>query len=259
MILLGSVNRHDLVRMIEKHIGREKRLEVAVKCYREAENRAREAVEEELIKQQQARRPSRFEVIPAPDVFKLRALANNEMLPAQAKKSKETINNVSQHSLPAKSILKKTNSFSTRQCSVPFSLDAGYSAISGSDEAIKKSATMQDITPNMKHETTMLSHSIASSNPSISKRVQLVCIKRSHFQLINIIITHVFLFFSRSNGSSICHWKSRRHGNAWKCKKPSIYKRRIYKSIRRHSSWLNARPCSKYIACFRCWASIMHM
>lgn len=36
MILLGSVPRHELIKMIDKHIGREKRLEVAAKWQKEA-------------------------------------------------------------------------------------------------------------------------------------------------------------------------------------------------------------------------------
>lgn len=39
MILLGSVQRYELIKMIEKHIGREKRMEVAQKWQKEAEER----------------------------------------------------------------------------------------------------------------------------------------------------------------------------------------------------------------------------
>lgn len=117
MILLGSVQRHELIKMIDKHIGREKRLEVAAKWQKEAQEKAREEQEKlqkEAEERNRTRRPSRFEVIPAPDILKLRELANNEMLPAQAKKGKETINNPTFGTLPKKSILKKTNSFNLK-------------------------------------------------------------------------------------------------------------------------------------------------
>lgn len=117
MILLGSVQRHELIKMIDKHIGREKRLEVAAKWQKEAQERAREEQErlqKEIDERNKTRRPSRFEVIPAPDILKLRELANNEMLPPQAKKSKDTINNPTLGTLPRKSILKKTNSFTLK-------------------------------------------------------------------------------------------------------------------------------------------------
>lgn len=86
MIILGSVQRYQLIKMIEKHIGRERRLEVAAKWRREAEERALEAM---------SRRSSRFEIIPAPDISRLRQIANNESDTSDGKKS----------------ILKKTNSF----------------------------------------------------------------------------------------------------------------------------------------------------
>lgn len=39
MVLLGSVQRYELIKMIDKHIGREKRLEVAAKWQQEAQER----------------------------------------------------------------------------------------------------------------------------------------------------------------------------------------------------------------------------
>lgn len=39
MILLGSVQRHELIKLIDRHIGREKRLEMAAKWKKEAEER----------------------------------------------------------------------------------------------------------------------------------------------------------------------------------------------------------------------------
>lgn len=274
MILLGSVNRHDLVRMIERHIGRKRRLEVAAKWRREAKKRAREEadrrIQMEAEEQCRARRPSRFEVIPAPDVQKLRELANNEMLPPQAKKTKETINNnASLHSLPAKSILKKTNSFNSQKGSSPYPLSAGYSTISGTDSRIRsaleailrKSATLQDITPGLEGNSVGYAQTITGSSPSISKRVQLV-----YFIFIRTkknIKTHVcktdYIVDSHPKESLICHWRNRKFGSIMKCRRPLICMRLMCTSIHRLFNWSNAHRCLKCIACSRCWVSIMPM
>lgn len=213
MILLGSVQRHELIKMIDQHIGREKRLEVAAKWQKEAEERAREELEKlkkENEERNRSRRPSRFEVIPAPDVVKLRELANNEMLPPQAKKGKDTIHNPNLGTYPRKSILKKTNSFnlrgftpviSTSPSSTPYStITAAESRLrSAFDVIFRKSATLQDV-PNQtpidtyEHENEVLEspspvHSPSeplSFSPNVSKKVQLVredlikCIKFSY-------------------------------------------------------------------------------
>lgn len=39
MILLGSVQRYELIKMIDRHIGREKRLEMAAKWQKQAQER----------------------------------------------------------------------------------------------------------------------------------------------------------------------------------------------------------------------------
>ncbi|SPP88421.1 chloride channel protein 2 isoform X7 [Drosophila guanche] len=193
MILLGSVQRYELIKMIEKHIGREKRMEVAQKWQKEAEERA---LEEEKKKQEvelRMRRPSRFEVLPAPDILSLRQIANDEMLPP--KKRAETM-----HSslTPRKSILKKTNSFNLKTYA-PAALHHSpsitpYTTITGNSEfrirsafeaIFKKSTTLQDVQPDA--ETGSLSLSPAASNneveaqqrtatpstPGVSKKVQL--------------------------------------------------------------------------------------
>lgn len=73
-----------------------------------------EKMQQEIDERNKNRRPSRFEVMPAPDILKLREIANNEMLPAQAKKGKENINHPIFGTQPKKSILKKTNSFNLK-------------------------------------------------------------------------------------------------------------------------------------------------
>ena len=155
MILLGSVQRFELIKMIDKHIGREKRLEVAAKWKKEAEERE----EQERIhrmQEEKSRRPSRFEVVPAPDVIRLREIANNEMLTPQAKKETSQYAPVF-GTQPKKSILKKTNSFTMKGFS-PLSsahspINTPYSTITGADSRIRsafdiifrKSATLQDV------------------------------------------------------------------------------------------------------------------
>lgn len=46
-------------------------MQVAQKMQKEAEERVREEMERQLREQERSRRPSRFEVIPAPDILKL--------------------------------------------------------------------------------------------------------------------------------------------------------------------------------------------
>jgi chloride channel 2 len=193
MILLGSVQRFDLIKMIEKHIGREKRLEMAVRRKKEAEERE----EQERIKkvqEERSRRPSRFEVVPAPDIIKLRQNANNEMLTPQARKemsqSQQSFTPVF-GSQPKKSILKKTNSFTMKGFS-PLSphspVATPYMTITGAESRIRsafeiifrKSATLQDVQnndPELGSKSSVHTPSIDGTNfPSshgISKKVQL--------------------------------------------------------------------------------------
>lgn len=191
MILLGSVQRFDLIKMIDKHIGREKRLEMAVRRKKEAEERE----EQERIKkmQDERRRPSRFEVVPAPDIIKLRQIANNEMLTPQAKKETSQSQQFTPvfGTQPKKSILKKTNSFTMKGFS-PLSphspVNTPYTTITGAESRIRsafdiifrKSATLQDVQnndPELGSKSSMQTPSIDGNNfPSshgISKKVQL--------------------------------------------------------------------------------------
>lgn len=103
-------------------------------------SRAREEMEKlqkeqhDIDERNKNRRPSRFEVMPAPDILKLREIANNEMLPAQARKEKENINHPIFGTQPKKSILKKTNSFNMKGCSTPGSPSmTPYSTITGAE------------------------------------------------------------------------------------------------------------------------------
>ncbi|KAL7019495.1 hypothetical protein ACKWTF_011136 [Chironomus riparius] len=189
MILLGSVQRYDLIKMIDKHIGREKRLEMATRMKKEAEERE----EQERIRklQEGPRRQSRFEVVPAPDIIKLREIANNEMLTPQAKKESSQFTPVF-GTQPKKSILKKTNSFTMKGFS-PLSphspLSTPYTTITGAESRIRsafdiifrKSATLQDVQnndPEMGSKNSIQTPSIDGtshfpSTTGISKKVQL--------------------------------------------------------------------------------------
>lgn len=217
MILLGSVQRHELIKMIDKHIGREKRLEVAAKWQKEAEDKAREEFErrhKEYEERNKSRRSSRFEVIPTPDVARLREIANNEMLPSQAKKAKEILHNPNLGSFPRKSILKKTNSFNLRGFSPVITTSPShtpYSTITAAENRLrsafdiifKKSATLQDVhpdqgsnentqQPSQENMPSVLSTPISthipidtiSFSPNISKKVQLVSTKQYHSKSI---------------------------------------------------------------------------
>lgn len=150
MILLGSVQRYELIKMIDRHIGREKRLEMAARWQKEAQERAREEIEQLQLEQRQinernrTRRPSRFEVMPAPDMLKLREMTGTSAeQPAAAGEmggngggsgDRVNVNNPNFGTQPKKSILKKTNSFNLKGCSTPGSPSmTPYSTITGAE------------------------------------------------------------------------------------------------------------------------------
>lgn len=54
-------------------------MQVAQKWHKEAEERAREEMERQLRDQERTRRPSRFEVIPAPDILKMQRQSVNDL------------------------------------------------------------------------------------------------------------------------------------------------------------------------------------
>lgn len=134
MILLGSVPRTELTRMIDGQIGREKRLEVAAE--REEQERIRR------IQEEKQRRRSRFDVMPAPDILRLQQIANDAMLPNRARKVISMFAPVF-GTLPKKSILKRANS--STKGSGPLSSahstqDSSHSSIPGTDEKPKSAS-----------------------------------------------------------------------------------------------------------------------
>ncbi|XP_063220427.1 chloride channel protein 2 isoform X2 [Bacillus rossius redtenbacheri] len=194
MILLGSIQRIELIKLIERHIGRDRRLQVAAQWQKEAQERAKEETEKRLQEEyyRTTRRPSRFEVIPAPDILKLeQRSASNLLSPNDI-----VFNSTQPHynpvfgSQPKKSILKKTNSFTLRGFS-PASTPSvtPYTTVTGAESRIrlafeaifKKSATLQDVNPDpesgmamVERDDDKLSHqSSISMSPRLFKKVQL--------------------------------------------------------------------------------------
>ncbi|XP_050460318.1 chloride channel protein 2 isoform X2 [Cataglyphis hispanica] len=197
MILLGSIQRLQLIKLIEKHIGRERRLQVAQKWHKEAEERAREEMERQLREQERTRRPSRFEVIPAPDILKMQRQSVNDLTMLSNNgggPDHHTYHSPIFGSQPKKSILKKTNSFTLKGFSPLVSpAVTPYTTVTGAESRIRlafeaifrKSATLQDVDPdpelgsgtrrsdsqeviNVPPHTPMLAPS-----PATSKKVQL--------------------------------------------------------------------------------------
>ncbi|XP_032669295.1 chloride channel protein 2 isoform X1 [Odontomachus brunneus] len=160
MILLGSIQRLELIKLIEKHIGRERRLQVAQKWHKEAEERAREEMERQLREQERTRRPSRFEVIPAPDILKMQRQSVNDLTMSAnngGAPDHHTFHSPVFGSQPKKSILKKTNSFTLKGFSPLVSpAVTPYTTVTGAESRIRlafeaifrKSATLQDVDPD---------------------------------------------------------------------------------------------------------------
>jgi chloride channel 2 len=182
MVLLGSIPRLQLIQLIEKHIGRERRLQVAAIRQREAEERAREEAEKKA--EERKRRPSRFQVVPAQDDLGVKHLSENQL-----NIDKPTFNPVF-GSQPKKSILKKTNSFTLKGFSPFMSTSPGstpYTTVTGAESRIRlafeaifrKSAQLQDVDHN--DSSPVLSSGsidnkvqIIPMSPTTSKKVQLV-------------------------------------------------------------------------------------
>ncbi|XP_052120753.1 chloride channel protein 2 isoform X1 [Frankliniella occidentalis] len=161
MILLGSIQRLELIKLIDKHIGRERRLQVAARWQREAQERAMEEErrrKEEQQAQQRQRRPSRFEVIPAPDILKIKQQSNTDLRTAhEYSNHKEPHFNPVFGSQPKKSILKKTNSFNLSSFGPLMNSPnlTPYTTVTGAESRIRlafdaifrKSTTLQDVNP----------------------------------------------------------------------------------------------------------------
>ncbi|CAH0549331.1 unnamed protein product [Brassicogethes aeneus] len=177
MVLLGSIPRMQLIQQIEKQIGKERRLEVALIRRREAEEKAKE---EALRKaEERKRRPSRFQVVPAPDMLQ-KQLSENQL--------DQPCYNPVFGSQPKKSILKKTNSFTLKGFSPFLSTSPGstpYTTVTGAEsrlrlafEAIfRKSSQLQDVETSQSQSIlgvdSLNQSQIIPMSPTTSKKVQL--------------------------------------------------------------------------------------
>ncbi|XP_035209819.1 chloride channel protein 2-like isoform X3 [Stegodyphus dumicola] len=146
MILLGSVQRIELMRLLERHLGRERRLEEVAR---------RQSVDEGTYKaaQEQERRMSRFEVIPVAGHGRSSSRGSPPPSPPMTPTS------------PKKSILKHSpmhSPYSTITSSI-----AHDSRLRAAFEAIfRKALTLQDANPSEKSDS-------GPPTPNIQKRVQL--------------------------------------------------------------------------------------
>ncbi|XP_035225606.1 chloride channel protein 2-like [Stegodyphus dumicola] len=146
MILLGSVQRMELMRLLERHLGRERRLEEVAR---------RQSVDEGTYKavQEQERKMSRFEVVPVSGLEKYSARNSPPPSPPMTPTS------------PKKSILKHSpmhSPYSTITSSI-----AHDSRLRAAFEAIfRKALTLQDANPSEKSDS-------GPPTPNIQKRVQL--------------------------------------------------------------------------------------
>lgn len=199
MILLGSIQRLQLIQLIEKHIGRERRLQVAAIRQREAEERAREEAERKA--EERKRRPSRFQVVPAPDVLGVKQMSENQL-----NIDKPTFNPVF-GSQPKKSILKKTNSFTLKGFSPFITTSPGstpYTTVTGAESRIRlafeaifrKSAQLQDV------ENNESSPVLTSAGGSIDNKVQIIPMSPTTSKKVQLV-SHSFLSYFYHNVSRV--------------------------------------------------------
>ncbi|KAK7572172.1 hypothetical protein V9T40_014644 [Parthenolecanium corni] len=172
MILLGSVPRIELIKQIEDHVGRERRVQVVAKWQKEAQERLEEL--ERKRRQDTNRRPSRFEVVPAPDMLRLKQHSSSDLLA-------EKQQNSSFDRQPKKSILKKTNSFNLRSFpNLVNPLATPYSTVTGAESRIRmafeaifhKSAKLPDANPDLEMNVPTVCEK-PSPSPTTFKKVQL--------------------------------------------------------------------------------------
>ncbi|XP_014239221.2 chloride channel protein 2 isoform X2 [Cimex lectularius] len=152
MILLGSIQRLELIKIIEKHVGRERRLQVVAQWQKEAQERAKEE-EKRRKENEKQRRPSRFEVTPAPDILKMKQQSSGNINTLVDRPQFNPVFGTQ----PKKSILKKTNSFNLRQYSPLMTpVNTPYTTVTGAESRIRmafeaifhKSTTLQDVDPS---------------------------------------------------------------------------------------------------------------
>ncbi|XP_064075181.1 chloride channel protein 2 isoform X2 [Vanessa tameamea] len=173
MVLLGSIHRWELVKVIEQQVGRSRRLQVAALWQREAELRRRDE------EKRKTRRPSRFEVTPAPDMLQVPVSGMTRGVSLTSQDQGGLLPAPGQLFRP-KSILKKTNSFTlSRGAPSPAPAPGAplpvYSTVTGAEtriraafEAIfKRSTLLPDVESGLTDQLGL------PRSPSINKKVQL--------------------------------------------------------------------------------------
>jgi len=160
----------------------------------EEERKRKEEQQQLLALQQRQRRPSRFEVSPAPDILRIQQHSNTDL-----RSTSEFNNHREPHfnpvfgGQPKKSILKKTNSFNLYNFGTLMSSPniTPYTTVTGAESRIKmafdaifrKSATLQDVNPDGSPDSvpggTASSVPSTPASPSPFKKVQLVSIPLS--------------------------------------------------------------------------------
>lgn len=78
MILLGSVPRVELIKLIDRQVGKERRMQVVAKWQKEAQEKLDEV--ERRRRDNKERRPSRFEVTPTPDTLQRKYSISSQSL-----------------------------------------------------------------------------------------------------------------------------------------------------------------------------------
>ncbi|XP_026822321.1 chloride channel protein 2 isoform X1 [Rhopalosiphum maidis] len=179
MILLGSVPRIELIKLIDRQVGKERRMQVVAKWQKEAQERLDEV--ERRRRENKERRPSRFEVTPAPDTLQRKYSISSQSLSTNPIIKVQCSSSLKGH--PKKSILKKTNSFTLHNLTPMMTPSATpYSTITGAESRIRlafeaifhKSATLRDANPEQQSLTDISDKDRCSSQIiQVSKKVQL--------------------------------------------------------------------------------------
>lgn len=78
MILLGSVPRIELIKMIDRQVGKERRMDVVAKWQKEAQEKLDEI--ERRRRENKDRRPSRFEVTPVSESLQRKMSISSQSL-----------------------------------------------------------------------------------------------------------------------------------------------------------------------------------
>ncbi|ODN02440.1 Chloride channel protein 2 [Orchesella cincta] len=194
MILLGSIPRQHLIKAIERHIGRERRIQCAAQWRKEVAEKARieEEQERKRLLELQQRRPSRFEVVPVPTIVTTKPdstsvdsirSTDHTMTVGGFERGSGSLLSPTHDGRP-KSILKKTNSFSLHNFGQFPSKFHPYMTVTGAEDRLRsafhtifqKSTQLPDANPDAAAKEDMRrspSPTPLSPPPTTPKKVQL--------------------------------------------------------------------------------------